>query len=392
MNKKNSFIVSFAIMSVYLVTMAASNISPALASIAAAFPKVPMSTIALITTLPSLLMIPSSLVAGALAGNKVKYKTLVIIGILLFIIGGIAPVFARNFVLILIERAIFGIGFGIISPMGNALVISIYEGNKRASMLGLGSVVMNLGAMLMQFAGGALAAIKWNYSFYSHSLAILSLILVLIFLTEPEKVELSAGIEKPKLRIRGGVWLTGLLTGIYIIFIFPIAIVMSGFLLKTNLGGPAVAGMVLSVFTLGGMFGGLVYGTLYKALKKYIMAYGLLIGAIGYALAAYSGNLIFVTIGSALVGASLSTVLPAAYGIVGMISSPQEVAFGTSFLLAAINVFVFVSNYWVSFIGAVTGDMFTMSLVFNMIGLGIAAVIFIFVNPFPKQKEETQIK
>ncbi len=33
MNKKNSFIVSFAIMSVYLITMSAGNVSPALASI-----------------------------------------------------------------------------------------------------------------------------------------------------------------------------------------------------------------------------------------------------------------------------------------------------------------------------------------------------------------------
>ncbi|RJE48808.1 MULTISPECIES: MFS transporter [unclassified Dehalobacter] len=387
--KKSPFIVAFAIMSVYVITMSAGNVSAALASISAAFPNVPMSTIALISTLPSLLMIPASLIAGALAGNKVKYKTIIIIGMLFYLVGGLAPVSANSMTVILIERAIFGIGFGFITPMGNALVLSVYEGNKRATMLGIGSMVMNLGAIVMQFAGGALAEIGWQYSFYSHALGIVSLILVLIFLTEPPKVGQPAGAEKPKVRIRGGVLLTALLLGIYIILIFPSAILMSGFLQKNNLGGPAVAGMVLSVFTLGGMGGGFVYGPLFKAIKKYVVALGLLLGAVGYALVIYSGNIVLVAIGMAIAGASFSIVLPACYMIAGMIASPQEVALSTSVLLAAVNIFAFFSGYFISFVGAVTGDMLAMPMVWCMIGLAVASIVFIFVNPLPKPKHAT---
>lgn len=390
MNKKNSFIVAFAIMSVYLITMSDGALAPALASISAAFPNVPMSTIYLITTMPALLVIPSSLIAGTLAGNKVKYKTLIIIGILLFITGGIAPAFANNFTLILIGRAVFGIGFGIISPMGNALVISVYEGNKRASMLGLGAVIMNLGAVILQMSGGMLTNIRWNYSFFSHGLAILSLILVLIFLTEPAKAEQPSGAEKEKMKIRGGVWLTALLIGIAVIFIYPSFLVMSEFLIINGLGGPAVTGMVLSLFTVGGIVGGFIYGPVYKAIKKYIIAFGCILGAIGYALIIYSGNIIFITIGSSLIGVSLSILMPAAYMISGMICSPREIAFSTSILLASINVFVFLSNYWVSMIGAVTGDFLAMPMVYCMIGLAIGAVIFIIVNPLPKPKDAAQ--
>ncbi len=161
------------------------------------------------------MVIPASLVAGALAGNKVKYKTLIIIGIILYLIGGFAPAFANNFSTILIERAIFGIGWGLIAPLGNALAISFYEGNKRASILGLGAVIMNLGSIVMQFAGGALAVIGWKYSFYSHALGIVSLIFVIIFLTEPPKVAEPAGAEKSKIRVRGVVVLTAFLVGIY---------------------------------------------------------------------------------------------------------------------------------------------------------------------------------
>ncbi len=144
---------------------------------------------------------------------------------------------------------------------------------------------------------------------------------------------------------------------------------------------------MLSLFTVGGMLGGAAYGALYKILKKYIIAFGLLMGAIGYALVVFSGNIILVSIGSAIAGASLSIVLPAAYMIGGMISSPQEVALTTSFLLAAVNVFVFVSNYFIAFVGAVTGDMLRMPMIWCMVGLAIAGFIFIFVNPLPKPKD-----
>lgn len=72
----------------------------------------------------------------------------------------------------------------------------------------------------------------------------------------------------------------------------------------------------------------------------------------------YSGNIIFVTIISGLVGASMSILLPAAYMIAGMIARAHEVALSTSILLASINIFVFLSNYWVSLIGAITGDFY----------------------------------
>jgi MFS family permease len=54
-------------------------------------------------------------------------------------------------------------------PLGNALILSLYEGQERANMLGLSGVVMNLGGIALQLLGGILAAIRWNYAFLSAS-------------------------------------------------------------------------------------------------------------------------------------------------------------------------------------------------------------------------------
>ena len=112
-----------AIMSIFCLCMGVGTITPALNTIMQAFPDLPISTIYLASTLPSLTVIPATIVAGMLAGDKAKYKTLAIIGIVIFILGGVAPYFSDNFTVILIERAVFGIGLGIISPLGNALIL-----------------------------------------------------------------------------------------------------------------------------------------------------------------------------------------------------------------------------------------------------------------------------
>ena len=164
-----------AIMSIFFIAMGIGTITPALNSIMEAYPQLPVSTIYLTSTLPSLAVIPSAVIAGMLAGNKVKYKMLSALGILLIDVGSVAPYYTNdNFTLILLGRAIFGIGLGIISPLGNALVLGHFEGDKRASKMGMGTLKMNVVGIIFQFLGGFFAGIKWYYCFLPHAIAIIS--------------------------------------------------------------------------------------------------------------------------------------------------------------------------------------------------------------------------
>ena len=110
--------VTIAIMSVFFIAMGIGTITPAIQDIAEAFPHLSFSTILLVSTLPSLFIIPSSILAGMAAGSKVGYRTLLIWGTLLFSLAGAAPIFMSNFTTILVARALFGIGLGIIMRSG----------------------------------------------------------------------------------------------------------------------------------------------------------------------------------------------------------------------------------------------------------------------------------
>ena len=198
-----------AVMAIFFIVMGIGTITPAIANIAAAYPDIAFTTIILANTLPSLFIIPSSLIAGAVAGSKIKYKTLALTGLALFIIGGMAPAFFNeSFNTVLIFRAIFGIGLGIISPLANALIMGFYEGQKRATMLGAGSFVMNLGGIVLQFLGGAFAGISWELCFIAHFPAIISFFIVLLYLKEPQVVKSKAlggkAVSKEKMPV--SVW------------------------------------------------------------------------------------------------------------------------------------------------------------------------------------------
>lgn len=172
MNKTVKPISTFTILAMAFFGMGVGTITPALNAIFVQFSDLPITTLLLVSTLPSLTVIPATLIAGSVAGSKVKYRTLAIIGMTLFVLGGVAPYFATDFTVILLERAIFGIGLGIMSPLANSLVMGVYEGDKVASMTGMVTLAMNIGGMVLQFMGGYFAGIGWNYSFLPHALGV----------------------------------------------------------------------------------------------------------------------------------------------------------------------------------------------------------------------------
>ena len=90
--------------------------SPALADIAKAFPAQSPERIQLIVTLPPLLTMLSTLLCGHLS-RVMRKKTLVLIGMALFGIGGFAPAMFGGLTFILVMRGIFGAGCGFLTPV-----------------------------------------------------------------------------------------------------------------------------------------------------------------------------------------------------------------------------------------------------------------------------------
>ncbi|AFA48363.1 MFS transporter [Acetobacterium woodii] len=388
MNQTVKPISAFTILALAFFGMGVGTITPALNAIFVQFSDLPITTLLLVSTLPSLAVIPASIIAGSVAGSKVKYRTLAILGMALFVLGGVAPYFANDFTVILLERAIFGIGLGIISPLANSLVMGVYEGDKVATMTGIVTLSMNIGGMVLQFMGGFLAGVGWNYAFLPHGLGIISLILVIFFLPEPHQAPVSTETQVlPKEKLPLKVWITVLVYGIFTLCIYPMLVNMSTLIVERGLGTTATAGVVLSFLTIGGMVAGSVFGKVFKISGRFILAFGFAVGVIGLGIVVIAQNIVLLTVGAFLVGVAMSTLIPASMMIISMSTKPTQMAFSVSLFMAGMNLFGFLSTYWIGAIAAITGDAVTTPIAVGAVVSGIFCILYLVVNPLKPKAE-----
>ena len=187
-----------SILSISLLTvMASAAISPALAKIHQAFQGTDPTLIKLVLTLPSLLIIPFSLLCGWLV-KYVQKKHILFVGLMIYFFAGAGGAFAQSIKQLLIIRAIFGMGVGLVIPLSTSLIADFYQGVDRTKMMGYSGSVSHLGGVIFLLVSGWLACINWRYAFAVYGLSFLILLMVIFWLPEPQTKK-TTGLVKSKL-------------------------------------------------------------------------------------------------------------------------------------------------------------------------------------------------
>lgn len=149
----NSAIAVAAVLLVGILCQSSGAENPALAYMAEDFSDLPFSTIALVTTLPSLMMIPASL-GFSLLRRRFSFRALFVAAAVLLVVGGVAPAWAATFSEVLAWRAVFGLGVGVMWPLAQALIVELYGGNRQDTLLGWNSVVTAFGGIIWANVSG----------------------------------------------------------------------------------------------------------------------------------------------------------------------------------------------------------------------------------------------
>lgn len=376
-----------AIMTLYFVSMAITVVTPAMATFMEHWPD-KAEYISYISTLPTLFIVIGTFLAGAIMGRKIRYRTLAIIASVIALIGGVAPAFFDSFELTLVCRAVMGFGAGLMAPLGNALIVGLYKGQKQASILGYGTLFMNAGGIVLQMLGGFLAGTGergWQMVFWGHALLIVAVIMA-FFLPEPPVEEVVSNSGK-KESVGKKVYVIAALIFFYNLFAFPIMLNMSTLFVQRNAGGPAVAATSLSLYTVAGVAAGFTFGFLFKAVKRFVITLGMALCGVGFLLVFAGHSMIVMTIGLIVVGFGFSTFFPAFMTWMGMVTPPSTVAMASSLILACMNLGGFVASPYNSLLMRIFGEdhfilpMIVIAIVFDL----VAAVIFVFASPFKKE-------
>lgn len=377
-----------AIMTLYFVSMAITVVTPAMATFMEHWPD-KAEYISYISTLPTLFIVIGTFLAGTIMGRKIKYRTLAIIASVIALIGGVGPAFFDSFELTLVCRAVMGFGAGLLAPLGNALIVGLYKGQKQASILGYGTLFMNAGGIVLQMLGGFLAGTGdrgWQMVFWGHALLIVAVIMS-FFLPEPPKEEVVSDSGK-KESMSKKIYVIAALIFLYNLFAYPIMLNMSTLFVQRNTGGPAVAATALSLYTVAGVVAGFVFGFLFKAVKRMVITLGMALCGLGFLLVFFGSSMIVMTVGLVIVGFGFSTFFPAFMAWMGMVTPPSTVAMASSLILACMNLGGFVASPYNSLLMSIFGaDHFILPMILIAIVFDFAvAVIFIFTSPFKEKK------
>lgn len=347
MNKSSQSKTIFAIFSLGFIAMIIGTITPAIQAIGNAFPGVPFTTLMLVSTLPSLVSIPFSILAGSIVGKTIKYRTLTMLSLFIIAAAGIAPYWLTDWTMVLAARAIFGIGMGLISPVGAGLIFNLIAPEKQANIMGLNGVVSNIGGMVLQFLGGVMATIGWELSFLVHGFAFLSLLIVAIFLPEPEKRQMPTGAagEAPKSTgLPAVVWIWSIAYALMTVMMYPSLTNISTVFQEMGLN-PAMAATALMLMTAGGMAMGAVFGKVFGAIAFKCIPLGFALFAVSQVLMATGQDFMMFAVAEVLLGISMGLAGTAIMMLIGRSVAPERTPFAMSIMMACMSIGGFLSAF-----------------------------------------------
>ena len=343
-----------------LTSLPGLAVSPILGELSTIFPHATELDIQMLTSLPSLLIIPFVLLAGKLA-EKRDFIRLLRVGLWLFAASGVLYLFSSRMWQLMAVSALLGIGAGLIIPLSTGLISRYFTGEYRVRQFGHSSAITNMTLVVATAVTGYLAEVHWRLPFAVFLLPLISLVLSAYLKKDAASVTIkqAAAIIPPiqstpvisgkyGIHIRHLVQLMlfyGLVTYVVLVVTFNLP-----FLMEAHHFSSGNSGLMISLFFLAIMAPGFMLDSLVKLLGNKTKLYSLLAIAIGLLLIWISPTEWLIVPGCILVGLGYGIIQPLIYDKTVDTAIPQK----TTLALA----FVMVMNYLAILLSPFITDFF----------------------------------
>ena len=343
-----------------LTSLPGLAVSPILGELSTIFPHATELDIQMLTSLPSLLIIPFVLLAGKLA-EKRDFIRLLRVGLWLFAASGVLYLFSSRMWQLMAVSALLGIGAGLIIPLSTGLISRYFTGEYRVRQFGYSSAITNMTLVVATAVTGYLAEVHWRLPFAVYLLPLISLVLSAYLKKDTASVTIkqAAAIIPPiqstpvisgkyGIHIRHLVQLMlfyGLVTYVVLVVTFNLP-----FLMEAHHFSSGNSGLMISLFFLAIMAPGFMLDSLVKLLGNKTKLYSLLAIATGLLLIWISPTEWLIVPGCILVGLGYGIIQPLIYDKTVDTAIPQK----TTLALA----FVMVMNYLAILLSPFITDFF----------------------------------
>lgn len=350
-NKNYGIGVQVAALSVALLMYTSSITSPALGEIAAAFPDASAETVKLLSTIPSLMMVFFSLIAGKLT-QHISIKKIITLSMILIFIGGIPSAFVGDLNFMIAMRVVFGAGYGMVFPMASAVITDLFTGEQGNKLMGFKSAVGAAAGVIFQSIGGFLASYNWRWSFFAFFLVIPIAVLIWFKLPDTgvkrsEKTEENTK-EKKLTSMTYVLTLCCLLFNIFqFSFMTNIAIVMN----QEGIGNSAQSSFILSLFSATSFVVGLVYGMISKRTRQYTTALAVILVGISFVIMIVVQSYALFLVASVIFGIGFGMFNPSiTMAVARSAASPKYSALAISVYVCGTGIGQFISPYFLKLI------------------------------------------
>ncbi|MFM2312889.1 MAG: Bacillibactin exporter [Cyanobacteriota bacterium] len=267
-----------------LTVMAGATIAPSLPAMQEHFADIDRAEylVKLALTIPALFIAIGGSVVGILI-DRIGRKPLLIGSTLLYACAGSAGFVLNSLWAIIFSRALLGLAVAGTMTGVMTIITDYYQGQKRASFMGLQAAAMGLGGMVFVIIGGISADFNWRFPFliYLSSLAVLILIAIALYEPELDKKRVTKSNLAPKLT-KESLGIIYALAMTYMVAYYLIFVQLPFYLKEISNASAAESGMALGVSTLAGAIASFGYGALKKRLDfNHIIIIALVLTAIG---------------------------------------------------------------------------------------------------------------
>lgn len=379
------FLIVF-VLTTFLVQGAINGIYPAIAALQHQFSDMSRNAVIMLTTLPTLTCVPSMYLVGWFI-KKINIKKTVIIGFIVFFIGGLGPLVNSNsYYWILICRAIYGLGYGIGYSICPTLVIAFFKGRIMNRVMGWGTTFHNVGTTLFALVAAALCAISTDLVWWVHALMLLPFVLA-FFVKDPDKefleeedktaqkAEAAESLNGKKPRIPLSCYGIIILVSLITLFFYPLFIYSALFIDQYQLGTTTEASFLSTITAIVGAVGAIVVGDLYNKIGNWLVPFGavlLMIGSFWVPLCTNSLGMLFVAAGFISIG--FWWLYTAIFMIVPKMVHPSLVADVNGYAAGTMNLLAFFAAYVFTFLNKMFGQDNSLTFPFITAGVFFAIV------------------
>jgi MFS family permease len=399
MRKTGRILTKIAVLCVAFQDIGMGATTPALQSIMDAFPTVDPSLIMMISSIPPAGMVVFSLVYAQLV-KVISKRTILIIAALCFAIGGIAPAFMNDINLILLMRVLVGIATGLCFPMGMDLCVDYFEGKERQTMFGWVSAASGIGGIIYQTVGGYLASIQWNYCFYAYVPGLVMFIVAWALLPGSEKRAAEQGDqgvltevdEKPspvKTKMPISTWIVCVLFFLWAVFFFVVMTNSSSVIVGEGIGSAAIAGLSISVITVGSTLSALFFGKFQSKMQNFVLPVMFGLTTIGFLMFFFSYSIPMCMVSAFVIGIGMGLAMPAVVSVLTGYLSEAQATRAISFTMASNGLGSFTQPMIFAVIFQVTGmSVGSAPFLVSTVAFAILTVVtIVFVSTMAKKNQ-----